>query len=385
MGVDLRALVPSPTGIGVYTRELLERLAARGRWDFLGLAHKPLHGEAGLGELPVETGSRVPTGVAWQQLELPRRLAAGDVDLFWSPLQTLPLRSPVPSVVTVHDLTILTLPDTHRFKVRWSQMPFLEKSLERARRVVADSEATADDLLRFFPAPFQRDPDRLRVVYPGVSSDFRPGLGDGDEVAGIRAALTAETGVGCERGYLLYAGTLEPRKNVGAVLSAWEALLDDDPDTALPLVLAGGYGWRSRGIERRIARLRGRHPGRLVHLGRVPRERLLELYRGASVFLFPSWAEGFGLPVAEAMASGVPVVTSDRSSLAEVAGGAALLVRPEAPGELAGAVAKLTAEPDLAAALAAQGLERVSRFSWERAAEAMDEVLGECLAPGAVP
>ncbi len=385
VAVDLRALVPESTGIGVYTRELLAALLERGRIDFLGLAHREPRGAAEL----VARGLRIehqgaPLGVVWQQLVLPRHLARlrsrGEVDLFWSPLQTLPVRCPVPAVVSVHDLTVLLLPDTHRAKVRWSQLPFLERSLARARRVVAVSEATARDLEDQFPGAFFGRPGKLRVIPHGVSPAFRPAA------EAERDAIRRE--LGCPDGYLLYVGTLEPRKNVSAVLDAWLALRRDDPSTTPPLVLAGGYGWRSKALLRRIGRIAATEVGAgeaaslpgLRLLGRVDDALLARLYRGATLFVYPSFYEGFGLPVAEAMASGVPVVTSDRSSLPEVVGDAGLLVRPEDPSLLAGALRHLLEDPSRRRELALRGLERVRAFRWETAAAAMEEVLLEAIA-----
>jgi len=377
VAVDLRALVPEATGIGVYTREMLLHLAALGGFDYLGLAHREPHSDrlGGLREAGLSIEHQpAPLGVLWQQLRLPRRLARGDADLFWSPLQTLPVRCPVPSVVTVHDLTVLLMPDAHRAKVRFSQVPFLARSLARARRVVAVSAATADDLRFHFPQAFQADPGKLRVIHHGVSPAFRPA--EAVERRAIREEL------GAPEGYLLYAGTLEPRKNVEGVLDAWLALRADDPGTP-PLVLAGGYGWHSRSLLRKIERMRARgtreEGGDLMVLGRVDDDRLARLYRGATVFVYPSFYEGFGMPVLEAMASGTPVVTSDRSSLPEVAGDAALTVRPEDPTVIAGAIRHLLANPNQAADLAGRGLERSRAFRWERSAAQMEEVFREAL------
>jgi glycosyltransferase involved in cell wall biosynthesis len=374
VAVDLRALVPEATGIGVYTREMLRHLAALGGFDYLGLAHREPRAE-GLSDLALRVEHQpAPFGVLWQQLRLPRRLERGDADLLWSPLQTLPVRCPVPAVVTVHDLTVLLMPDAHRAKVRWSQVPFLARSLERARRVVAVSEATAADLRFHFPQAFQAEPGKLRVIHHGVSPAFRPA--EPDERQAIREEL------GTPEGYLLYAGTLEPRKNVEGVLDAWLALCANDPGTP-PLVLAGGSGWRSRALLRKIERIRSTGSreagGDLRVLGRVDDDHLARLYRGATLFVYPSFYEGFGMPVLEAMASGTPVVTSDRSSLPEVAGGAALTVRPEDPTILAGALRHLLANPGQARELAERGLARAATFRWETAAAQMEEVFREAL------
>jgi len=369
VAVDLRALVPAATGIGVYTRSLLTRLARRGAFRFLGLAHRPVQSGEALTAAGVELAadtSRLPLGVLWQQLELPRRLTRHDADLLWSPLQTLPLSSPVPAVVTVHDLTVLLYPETHRLKVRWSQLPFLERSLARARRIVAVSEATARDLRFHFPAVAER----LRVVPEGVDPSFRPG--SEDEVAAIRAELEAP------RGYLLYVGTLEPRKNVETLLNAWERL-HGERDEPPPLVLAGDTGWRNRPLRRRLERLRP-HGVRL--LGRVEPERLVRLFQGASAFCYPSLYEGFGLPPLEAMACGVPVVASRAASLPEVVGDAGLLVEARDSRALAAEVGRVLDDPELAAELSQRGRQRAAGFTWEKAAAAMEAVLREVLRGG---
>ena len=371
--------MPEPTGIGVYTRSLALELARRGGMRYLGLAHRPPLGAAELAAAGVEieppagvitaaarAAPALPLGVAWQQLLLPRRLARGDLDLLWSPLMTLPLHCPVPGVVTVHDLTVLLMPEAHRAKVRWSLLPFLGASLRGARRVVAVSRATADDVAFQFPG----SAGKLRVVYNGVDDEFRPGTAE--EIAATRAEL------GAPGGYLLYAGTLEPRKNVGALLDAWEALAADDPRFP-PLVLAGPYGWGSRGLARRIARLAAAPGSRLLALGRLDRARLVRVFQAASLFVYPSLYEGFGLPPAEALACGVPAVVLDVSSLPEVVGDAGVLVPPGDPAALAAELARLVAEPQRVAELAGRAVEQAGRFRWQRAAAEMEEVFREAL------
>ncbi|HLX09607.1 MAG TPA: glycosyltransferase family 1 protein [Thermoanaerobaculia bacterium] len=389
VAIDLRALVPPPTGIGVYTRSLAIALAHRAGMRYLGVAHRPPRGAEELMAAGIDLEQqRAPLGVVWQQLALPWRLRRGDVDLLWSPLLTLPLACPVPAVATIHDLTVLLFPEAHRAKVRASLLPFLAASLREARRLVTLSRATAADLAEQFPGTA----GKVRVVYPGVDDEFRPA--GAEEIAATRAAL------GAPRGYLLYAGTLEPRKNVGALLDAWEALAADDPSFP-PLVLAGPYGWGSRALARRIARLAaggGTAPGttlaplaasagsaagatgaRLLALGRLDRAALVKVFQAASLFVYPSLYEGFGLPPAEALACGVPAVALDTSSLPEVVGDAGVLVPPGDTAALAAALARLIADPGRAAELAGRAVAQAGRFRWPRAAAEMEEVFRDAL------
>lgn len=368
IAVDLRALVPAATGIGVYTRSLLLALAERHGPRYLGMAHRPPReaGELEAAGIRIEH-QEAPLGVLWQQLRLPRRLAQGDVDLFWSPLITLPLRCPVPAVATVHDLTALLFPEAHTLKVRWSLLPFLRPSFERARRLVTISRATARDLAFHFP----QCAEKIRVVYPGIDPEFRPG--EPEEIAATRREL------GAPRGYILYVGTLEPRKNVGALVDAWQALRAADPQVP-PLVLAGPYGWGSERLARRIAALA---PEGVLSLGRIERSRLVRLFQAARIFVYPSLYEGFGFPAAEALACGVPVIASRSSSLPEVVGDAGLLVEPGDAGGLAARIRTLLADPEQAAEMAARAVGQAARFRWDRAAAEMETVFLEALAsPG---
>ena len=366
VAVDLRALVPAPTGIGVYTRSLLLELAARGNLRYVGLAHRPPREAGELAAAGIDLESQeAPLGVLWQQVRLPRRLARGDVDLFWSPLITLPLRCPVPAVATVHDLTAILLPETHTLKVKWSLLPFLRPSFEVARRLVTISRATADDLAFHFP----QCREKIRVVYPGIDPELRPG--DPAAIAATRAEL------GAPEGYVLYVGTLEPRKNVGVLIDAWEGLRAANPGM-LPLVLAGPYGWGSQRLARRIQTLA---PQGVHFLGRVDRPRLVRLFQAARVFVYPSLYEGFGLPAAEALACGVPVVVSNSSSLPEVVGDAGVLVEPQDVGALATKIAAILDDPGREAELRARGPAQAARFRWDRAAREMEEVFFEALLP----
>lgn len=364
IAVDLRALVGVPSGIGFYTQSMLRRLADREWGRYIGMAHRPIVD----GRLLVEAGISMeahggPLGVWWQQLMVPRRLQRGDIDLFWSPITTLPVRLTVPGVVTVHDLTTLLHPETHRLKVRLSVLPFLKNTLSRASYIAADSAATADDLRSYWPACGEK----IEIIYPGIDAEFRPGAPQ--DIAATREEVS------CPDGYILYSGTLEPRKNLGTLLTAWEGLRQTRPGTP-PLVLTGPYGWRSRDLLGRIEGLAGQG---LHYLGRVSRARLVSLMQAASIFVYPSLYEGFGLPPAEAMACGIPTIASDRSSLPEVVGDAGLLFDPEDPAALAAAIQRLLDEPNLSTELGNRGWRRSQTFRWERAAELMEQLFRRTL------
>jgi len=366
IAVDARSLVGIPTGIGVFTLSMLKALADRGVVRCIGMAHRDLSCTEELQRAGIDLEAQAaPSGVWWQQLVLPRRLAGSDIDLLWSPLLTLPVRNPVPGVVTIHDLTPLLLPEAHRLKVRLSFLPFLASTLRKAKRIAVDSKSTAADVKARFPSC----ESRIQVVYPGVDPVFEPGTSE--------ANSTTREELGYQDGYLLFSGTLEPRKNLSTLLDAWEELVRASSE-ALPLVITGPYGWKSRKLASRIQQL---EPLGLSYLGRLPRARQVQVMQAASIFVYPSLYEGFGLPAAEAMACGIPTIASNRSSLPEVVGDAGLLVDPDDGHQLRNAIVKIADDKTLASELGSRGRERVRRFTWQKAAREMEEIFLEILAP----
>ncbi|HHQ47588.1 MAG TPA: glycosyltransferase family 1 protein [Acidobacteria bacterium] len=257
-------------------------------------------------------------------------------------------------VATVHDLAFAALPDT----VAPVTLADLRRHIPAARyhtdRFIVVSDATRAELLEYFPV----SPRRIHTIHEGVDPTFAEGAGDG---------LPEEV----ETPYLLFLSTLEPRKNVLGVLRAFELL----HRWGYPgrLVLAGRWGWHTEALQEALERSPARD--RIVHLDYVPREGLPALYRHADALLFPSWLEGFGLPIVEAMACGTPVITSGRSAMPEVAGPAAVYVDPASAHGIASAVSSLLADHNHRDHLAEQGRRRAAAFSWERAAGATAQVL----------
>jgi alpha-1,3-rhamnosyl/mannosyltransferase len=270
------------------------------------------------------------------------------VDIFHHSSQQL--RRPVPGcrlTATIYDMTCWLVPETHRpGNVRVNRQ-FAENVLKRASGMIAISGNTRDDAVRILGL----DPRRIAVIYPGVAPAFF-------ETAGA-AAAARKFGLG--KPYVLFVGTVEPRKNIAALLDAWNGLkpsLREEFD----LVAAGPPGWGDAAV---LERLRSGIPG-VRYLGYVPEADMAGLNAGATVFAYPSLYEGFGLPVAQAMAAGVPVVTSSVSSLPEVAGDAALLVDPRSPGEIRAALARLLLSPALRLELGTRGRRRaLERYRWE--------------------
>jgi len=252
---------------------------------------------------------------------------------------------------TVHDLTCWLLPETHSKINVAADRFFADRILKHADALIAVSESTRQDAIRILKLPAEK----IRVIHHGIAESFF-------QVTPEDAAA-ARSRLGLAKPYLLFVGTIEPRKNVARMLNAYEAL---SPSTreAFDLVLAGPPGWSQSEI---LARLRSPAPG-VRYLGYVDEGDLAGLFAGATAFVYPSLYEGFGFPVAQAMAAGTPVITSNVSSLPEIAGDAALLVEPQSESALRDAMEEMLTSPTRRAELAALGRENARRFTWTRCA-----------------
>lgn len=287
--------------------------------------------------------------------------------LFHATDHLLPPFRAIPSVFTLHDLIFRLYPETHMPLNRWFLNLMMPRFLRRADMVIAVSECTRRDAIRWYQIP----EERIRVIYEGVEERFRPA--PPEAVAALRARY------GLPERFILYVGTIEPRKNLPTLFAAYRRLLDRWPD--LGLVVAGKPGWLTRGTFQALRRLG--LEGRVRFLGYVPEEDLPPLYTAAAAFAFPSLYEGFGLPPLEAMACGTPVVVADAAALPEVVGEAGLRVPPDRPEAWAAALEAVLSDPLLRARLREAGLRQAARFRWDEAAAqtvaVYEEVLGERL------
>lgn len=270
-----------------------------------------------------------------------------------------------PLVVTAHDASWVRHPETHPAERVRSMNALFPRVLERADRVIVDAAFIAGEMRDLFAVP----EDKLRVVHLGVSPRFRPR--DAAATAAARDRLDLR-----HAGYLLAVGTLEPRKNLITLLRAY-ARLPQALRARFPLVVVGMRGWNHGEVDALLEGMRQRGEVRLA--GHVGDDELAALYAGAALFVYPSLYEGFGLPPLEAMASGVPVVVSDRSTLPEVVGDAGRQVPALDDAALAATLAALLDDPAARATLAAAGRARAAHFTWEACARRTAAVYAELL------
>jgi glycosyltransferase involved in cell wall biosynthesis len=350
-----------PGGTARAALESIEALLAHSDLDLVGVSARHSGPPPAAWAPPIQVEAlplpRLALYESWHWLRRPTvQRATGPVDVIHATGMAMPPPS-APIVVTVHDLAFLRSPG--QFTRRG--VSFFRRAIELARRdatlVVCPSQATLDDC-----ADNGFDPGRLRLVPWGIDADPV----DESGVAGVRARF------GLAGRYVLWTGTIEPRKNLAALLDAFEGLDRRD----VTLVLAGPQGW-NEDLDQRLDRLGDRV--RLV--GFVDPDVLRALYAGADLFCFPSLEEGFGLPVLEAMAQGTAVITSSGTATAEVAGDAGALVDPRDVGALRDALARLLDDETERGRLGAAGRARAAaQFSWARTAGALEAVFTEAAA-----
>lgn len=306
---------------------------------------------------PRVTQRVIPSPRLWTHTRWALALWRDRPDIVFVPAHTLPLWFPGPAVVTVHDLGYVYFPEAHQLIQRryleWST----RHSVRRATRVIADSLATATDLSAHYGVP----QDRISVIYLGVDESLTR-VTDPDVLEAARARY------GLPERYLLFMGTLQPRKNIARIVQGYARWAASQPDPDVALVIAGQQGWLydptwTAGV------------GGVILPGYIHDEDVAALYSGAEALVFPTLHEGFGFPVLEAMRCGTPVITSTTSSLPEVAGDAALLVNPRDVDAIAGAIGRVLAESKLREGLIDRGFAQSARFSWQRTAEQTLQVI----------
>jgi len=349
VGLELTGLELDATGSARTITALLRELEAREDVELVTLSHPgspPARGR-------IRGAARgLDRELRYMPVALPRRVARLGLDVLHCPVPLAPWSSRIPLVVTAHDALAWDHPEWLTRANVLRQRAALAPALRRAGAVLTPSEHARGRLV----ARLGLRPERVHVTPWGVDAAFSPGPRPEELLEGLGVGGTP---------YVLTVGTLQPRKNVEALLRAFEALAAAGAEHHL--VVVGARGWLDQAL---VALLGNSALASRIHVtGRVLDAELVGLYRGTDCFVFPSRYEGFGLPPLEAMACGAPVISSDRTSLPEVAGEAALLVDPDDAGALERAMAEVLGSPERRAELSARGRERAAAFSWARCAE----------------
>jgi glycosyltransferase involved in cell wall biosynthesis len=357
LSIEISTCSAARTGVGYYTEHLVDALLQTRKPgdDVVLLSNRPPAPELAARWAPHLRVQGLGVRAAWMQVDVPRLLVEERIDVGVYPNYAVPLASPCPNLIIVHDMAIVRMPEHFTARKRLLMRAILRQSVAASSVIGTVSEASAHDIQSLLGIPRERI-----AVLPGAAHpSCRPA--SAESVAQTRAKY------GLGRPYLLTVGTLEPRKDLLTILRAFDRL---GPEAAgHDLVVVGGRGWKDRNLVRA---LEARTPAQRVHwLGYVSEPNLVELYAGADLFLFAARLEGFGLPVVEAMACGTPVIASDIAALREVGGDVPRFVPPGDDAAFARAILETLADPNRRAAMRAEGPRRARHFSWTRTAEAL--------------
>jgi glycosyltransferase involved in cell wall biosynthesis len=381
IAIDGRTIVRNKTGVGAYADRLVRALIesdTRNEYHLFLVEPNESISASNLTKILIPGMNRAGRNRLWENFLAPSYLHDHGIDIYFSPAYALPLLPrlraiarvlPLPArvksicnadgrvkyIVTIHDLIGHVYPEYFTKKMRLWQRLFIDNAVRMADCIMLDSMATLNDLKKFYPST---DTSKTHVVYPDLDARFGP-VNDVDALARVRTKYSLP------EKFVLYVGTVEPRKNVGGLAQGY-ALIAESLRRECPLIIAGGLGWYADDILKEIASLNA--GGDIRRIGYVDDADLPALFNCAHVFAFPSHYEGFGYPPLEAMACGVPVISSDRSSLPEAVGDAALIVDPDTPRQIAMELTRLLTQPELREELKQKGYERASMFRRNRCA-----------------
>ncbi len=364
IAIDARKL--HDFGIGTYIRNLLKQLARIDQDTEYVLLCRPedCEGVQALGPNFRPVPERAGNYSLSEQVRIPLALRRNRVDLFHAPHYVLPPLVPCRSVVTIHDCIHLMFPQYLPNRLAWFYARgSMAAASRRAHRILTVSETSKQDIMRLLDVPAEK----ITVIYNAIDERFHEAPPE-DAVQRVRERYQLHDP------FLLYAGNVKPHKNIDRLIEAF-AIVHERGFDRVKLIVIGDEISRYVGLRRKI--LRHKLHQHIRFLGFQPQDTLAVMYRLATAFVFPSLYEGFGLPPVEAMASGTPVITSNVSSLAEVAGDAAMLVDPYSPEAIADGIMQVLSDEALRKDLSARGLVRARSFSWETSVRRVHEIYAD--------
>jgi glycosyltransferase involved in cell wall biosynthesis len=353
---DGTTLQPHQTGVGYYTEHLLRHLLLEAPQDeFVVLSNRPVWASSPLPDrVRILPGYRFPIRNVWMQTLLPAALGRIRPDVAHFTNSIAPLAKRVPAVITIHDMTLNLFPRLHPLRKQVLTRPLVALAARQADAIITVSYSARRDILRLTGVPAHR----VHVIHEAAAPAFQP-IHDRECLESVRHRY----GLG-ER-IILYVGTIEPRKNLPRLIEAY-GRLHRAGDLPHQLVCVGPQGWGYQEVQHCIDALELGEAVRLT--GYVPFADLAPLYNLSEIFVFPSLYEGFGLPVIEAMACGIPVITAANSSFREIVDGAAEAIDPLKTDAIAEALLRLSQDAERRRELGRNGLRRAQEFSWARAA-----------------
>jgi glycosyltransferase involved in cell wall biosynthesis len=370
IGIDARSVLKQRTGVGNYTFNLirhLSRLDQENQYVLFYSHHRNVRSAIPRIENPNFQSRfvRFPNKLLnflWGTVRMPKiDWLVGKVDLYHSPNYTLNILARGKSLMTIHDLSFLAYRQFSLASGRWHYAFKIKNYAERVDAIAADSESTKGEIIKYLKIP----EEKIFVIHLACSESFRP-LSRSDRTQAIMEKY------GIKGDFILHVGTLEPRKNLKGLILAYDR---SRARGDFLLVLAGGKGWKYKHIFRLVKRLK--LEDRVVFCGYVPDSDLPELYNRASLFVYPSFYEGFGFPPLEAMACGTPVIVSKTTSLPEVVGAAGIYVDPSDPEQISFSMDTVLSDAGLLQDLRRRGLKRAGLFSWEKTARETLRLYGQ--------
>jgi len=369
VALDLKTFSRQAAGVGRYCIELTQNLVRRKAFDYRGLSapQTDLSLLPPAAEFPLLRGpyDQVKSSVARSFWALPRGLGQHQVDLTHclDPLLTSYMSPRYKQVSTVHDMIVWKYPSVFTKKHVFMVRQFTRMTLAKSDHIITDSHSAKQDILEQFP---QTNPEKITVIHLAASGDYRPQAVDLVEQFRTKHQLPKR--------YFLSVGTQEPRKNRARMIQAFKEMKKQSAFDDVGLALVGGKGWLQGDEDPEQLRRRGIFP-----LGFLPEEELPLAYAGALAFVYPSLYEGFGLPLLESMGCGTPVITSNNSSLPEVAGEAGLYVDPLSVESISSALVQLADQPELHQRLKEASLTQAQAFSWDTTAAQTEAVYRQVL------
>lgn len=356
IGIDFRYYIGNESGVGTYSRGLIDALCKEDNLNMYYLLinrDMPLDYPLKLGKNFVPIIFKQKVDIIWTQHVLPRYLSKNGLDAFHGLCNfEIPIMKSCPCIITLHDLIPLLFPQLVPFKNRFLFNTLIKKAVKTADKIIVVSNSTKNDLINYLGIK----EEKVRVIYNGVKDIFNP-IYDMARIQKVKDIY------GIDGEYILFVGVIEPKKNLQRLILAFKCLLERSEFKGIKLVISGKKGWFYKEIFAIIKKYDlSKH---IVCTGYIPQEDLPVLYSGASIFVFPSIYEGFGLPVLEALRCGVPVICSKRASLPEIVGDGGYLIDPMDTDSIYYGIKKILEDSSFKDSLIKKGLTQASLFSWK--------------------